>query len=329
MISELAQRLAPQIDPRIYRGVRAGMLPVDLALSLGAKRSWPLYRLWHRYSVATARYFDRVAPSVDAPEDQTALSALRTQGFAPAGRYPESDVRAAREWVLERTRPIEESAEPGRDAVIKKGRTVFLLDRRTARTRMMLDVSDPERHTWPQLVKEWIDTPSFHATVQAYFQTRSVLAAQPYFMAEVLRRGPDIERWHIDCLRPQVKAFVYLTDVGPDNGPLRAQPRTQGIDERRHRVFYDICRSGLSRAYFSEQENARLDSTATPVLGPAGTAVLVDTQVIHASSYCNEGMRVVLVNGYRPATALRLNPRLFRDPYPLPNLWEEPTPSRR
>ena len=330
-LAEIARTLTSgRVDPRLYPGALAGLIPVDLVLSLAAKRDYRLYRLWQRYQEASKSLFDETAPAASAPVDPAILATLRARGIVKLPAYPASDVSAALAWVEERAAAAVDKAAREIDPQAKvdqlywdEGRTRMHLDRRTSRMRLYLDAADPERASWPHAIRDFFDVPSVHALAQEYFGTHAIFPTQPYMMAEVLTRGPQIEPWHIDCVRQSVKAFLFLTDVGPANGPLRTQVGSHALDDRRHEWLYKICNGGLGHAYFSEEDNARLDATATTHLGPAGTLVVFDTQSLHASSFCSEGRRVVLVNGYRPATTLRLNPRLFRDPRPVPHPWEK------
>ncbi|HEX2571003.1 MAG TPA: phytanoyl-CoA dioxygenase family protein [Polyangia bacterium] len=332
MLAKLAHRISGRVEAETYPGALAGLIPVDLVLSLLAKRSYPLYRLWRRYGELTGPYFDQCAAAVAAPPDEGHLRELRARGLVRVGQpYSTGEVAEARAWVLERVEPMRRRAaelDPSGQASSVRWQDEGLryeVDRRTGRLRIYFPrgPAGEQAERWPRILREFGDVPAWHALAQAYFGAGAVRAGQPYMMAEVLTAAPDIEPWHIDCLRPTLKSFLYLTDVGSAQGPLRFQPGTHVLDEARHRMFYRICNGGLGHAYMGEEESRRLDAICEAVTGPAGTALLFDTQVLHAGSWCTEGMRVALVNGYRPLVATRLNPRLFRDPRPVPSPWEK------
>jgi hypothetical protein len=337
MLAKLAHRISGRVEAETYPGALAGLIPVDLALSLLAKRSYPMYRLWRRYGELTGRYFERCASAVAAPYpypypyDEGHVRALRARGLVRVGQpFSAEEVAETRAWVLDRIEPARPRAaelDPtGQESAVRwhdEGLR-YEVDRRTGRLRIYFPRVPAGAHEkWPRILREFGDVPAWHALAQAYFGTGAVRSHQPYMMAEVLTPAPDIEPWHIDCLRPTLKSFLYLTDVGLGQGPLRFQPGTHVLDEARHRMFYRICNGGLGHAYMGEEECRRLDAICESVTGPAGTALLFDTQVLHAGSWCTEGMRVALVNGYRPLVATRLNPRLFRDPRPVPSPWEK------
>lgn len=334
MLAKLAHRISGRVETETYPGALAGLIPVDLALSLLAKRSYPLYRLWRRYGELTGRYFDHCAKAVAAPADEGHMRVLRARGLARIGQpFSAEEVAATRAWVVERIEPAHRHAaelDPtGQEGWVRwqdEGLR-YEVDRRTGRLRIYFPFpamsAGVQAEKWPRILREFGDVPAWHAAAQAYFGTGAIRSQRPYMMAEVLTPAPDIEHWHIDCLRPTLKSFLYLNDVGPAQGPLRFQPGTHVLDEERHRMFYRICNGGLGHAYMDEEECRRLDAICESVTGPAGTALLFDTQVLHAGSRCTEGMRVALVSGYRPIGATRLNPRLFRDPRPVPNPWEK------
>lgn len=111
-------------------------------------------------------------------------------------------------------------------------------------------------------------------------------------------------RWHIDSFQKQLKLFLFLTDVGQDNGPLEYIPRT-------HRKAFKY-RYALPLGYYTlrdlKPENrgkrswqrihdrtiARVESMgyhAEPMTVEAGTFVLVDTSALHRARPCVNGER--------------------------------------
>src|SRR6185437_16980073 len=50
--------------------------------------------------------------------------------------------------------------------------------------------------------------------------------------------------WHRDAFHFQYKAMVYLSDVGPDNGPFQLLDASH----RAAQVFFDTIEGGLQRA---------------------------------------------------------------------------------
>lgn len=97
--------------------------------------------------------------------------------------------------------------------------------------------------------------------------------------------------WHRDNpFVPQFKAIVYLTDVGPGNGPyqyivgthrLRSVIASLDIEDRR----------GLTR--FEEHD---FGDAAVTIIGSAGTVVLTDTRGLHRGAPIMEGERWAMTN---------------------------------
>src|SRR5262249_23071495 len=158
--------------------------------------------------------------------------------------------------------------------------------------------------------------------VRAYFGAERILTGLPYYMAEVMEPAARLEPWHFDCIRPTIKAYLSLDEIGFQQAPLRFVPGSHRMDQARHRLFYAVCRGGLGAAYFAREDCNRLDGSAVAMTAPAGTFILFDTRGSHAGSMCRSGRRVVLANGHRPARVARLNPRMFRDPAPTPYPWQ-------
>ncbi|CAN5172126.1 hypothetical protein BH20ACI1_BH20ACI1_20270 [soil metagenome] len=80
------------------------------------------------------------------------------------------------------------------------------------------------------------------------------------------------------------------------------------------KLIYRVGRNGLGEAYFDDEINAENDRIGTSVVAPENSLVIFDNQGIHAGSVCSEGIRIALVNSFRPVSSKRINPRL------LPNL---------
>jgi hypothetical protein len=317
-----------------YEGVRAGLIPLDATLSLLAKRSYPLYRVWNAYNELTNPLFDAGAPAA-GPADPRHLDELRTHGYAIVeNAFPAAQVADARAFLLDRYRRAKEDVarrDPsGTQPILEwnEDRLGYEYFRRTGRVRIQLTGAVASGARLPSLLTAFADVAAHKDLSADYLGTRAILSNQPYYAAEILEPAAGIEPWHIDCLRPTIKSFLLLSDVGAAQGPLRYVPGTHRVDETRLKMFYRISEGGLGHAYFDDRTNAELDTRGVSLTAPANTLILFDNRGLHASSFCTEGLRVVLVNGYRPRTATRLNPRLFRDPRPVPYPWEQRAPER-
>ena len=112
--------------------------------------------------------------------------------------------------------------------------------------------------------------------------------------------------WHRDSFANQFKAMIYLSDVGPENGPfqyilgshnLRAMIR----DQRRAEL-------GIDQTRITEGQIARLlnekPQRLASVTGLAGTLILADTTGLHRGTPIVSGERYALTNYYYPSRAV-------------------------
>jgi hypothetical protein len=334
MLAEVAARFTQRISPEVYRGARAGLIPVDIALSLLAKRSFAGYRAWRTFTELTNRFFSSAASThLVSSNDQQLLSALHDNGAAKGDdAYPRAELDEAREWVLALAARAQaklhgQSLDPLKPPRWEQDGITHEFHPRTGNLRFYLTRDVPSRV--PPLVSRFMDEPRLRAIAAAYFGTAHITSMAPYMMAEVLFPTLYPETWHLDCIRPTLKTFLYLDEVTANQGPLRVMPGTHRRSERQDEIFFRVCRGGPPAAYFTPEEDAQLDPLGTAITGRCGTLVVFDTRMLHAGSRCLEGRRVVLVNGYRPLTAARINPRLFRDPAPATLAWQRSIESSR
>jgi hypothetical protein len=324
MLARLQAAVRSRLTPGTYRGPLMALAPVDFGLSLLAKRSYPAYQLWYRYCALTDRYFDR-DPKPFATYDTALLESVRARGFAlERGPFSTTEIQAARNFVLERyhaaiahVTAIDSSHTANKHRFTDRALEVAV-ERDCGRTRFFFGPAALERADCPEAIRRFADVPELRALAAAYFGTATLLAQRPYYMAEVCQPARDLEPWHIDCIRPTLKTFLLLDDVGPEQAPMRYIPSSHRLDEARHQLFFRICNGGLGHAYFQAADCARFDAQATALTGTAGQLLVFDNQGVHAGSLCRAGLRITLANGYRPRATTRLNPRLFRDPAPVP-----------
>ncbi len=323
MLDEIVTRLSRRISPGTYQGFRKAMLPLDFGLSVLAKRNYRLYRLWHRYADLTNPYFFHAAPA-HSGYPAPVLESPTAHGYA---LYPEAysadAVAEARAWVLdlhERARSRLPAGDAGEAIKWQERGVNHEFYPRTGNLRFYLD--EAALPDVPRAVASFMDDGVMKALGGAYFGTARVLPRLPYFMAEVLLPRPHAETWHLDCLRPTLKTFLFLDDVQPAQGPLRVIPGSHRQSEEQHRIFYRLCRGGPAGAYFEPEQDRQLDLRGVQVMGRAGSVAVFDTRMLHAGSSCTSGMRIMLANGYRPQYALRVGPRHFRDPEPALLPWQ-------
>lgn len=113
-----------------------------------------------------------------------------------------------------------------------------------------------------------------------------------------LRKG----RWHLDSFNKQLKIFVFLQDVGPNDGPFELIPRTQKMSTKlMHAIqakyfrLKDLIQKTGERGYQHIDDSfiAHVEkSYPTEIFTvPAGTILIADTSAIHRAHPVNGGER--------------------------------------
>ena len=317
-----------RVSAGTYRGLRSALIPIDWTLSLLAKRSYLAYRLWHRYGELTDPIFDG-PPSEAAGVAADWLARLRDDGFlvTPAP-FSAAEVATTRDWLLRlcehaqaEARRRDPEGRANEQLAWNEGDVRIEVMRDDGRYRFHFTPATLERSDVPPLLREFALAPEIRALCRAYFEASELADYLPYYMAEVMLPAPRLESWHIDCMRPTIKTYLFLDDVGEEQAPLRYIRGTHRIDPLKHRQFFRIATSGLGSAYAEPAECERFDREAATVTCPAGTLVVFDNRGEHAGSQCRSGHRILLAMGYRPLAATRVNPRFFRDPDPMKYPW--------
>jgi hypothetical protein len=111
------------------------------------------------------------------------------------------------------------------------------------------------------------------------------------------RSGGD---WHRDRLAPQFKALVYLSDVGPKNGPFSMLPQSNRIwpfGRIAAKTGFDFLGQRWKQSEFEDFQNAVQDEIQI-FTAEKGTAVLFDSSNIHSGQPIVEGRRYALTNYY-------------------------------
>ena len=305
-----------------YDGARKLLMPPDFFFSMLAKRSYSLYRLWDIWADATKVLFPVRAHEKDgSPElfefNSRYVDDLRSTGVTEIpDAFPQDWIEEARDYIMGRFRAALEKLEKMSNESEEEIRWydedgVFVYcSPRQGRYRFGFPTDPVGREKLPRPIQEFMRLPVAHQIIEEYYGM-SVTPCRPGCMAEVMLPGNDVEQWHIDCFRKGVKAFLYLTEVTAAQAPFRYLTGTHVPDSEAHRHIYSVGRTGTSEAYYDESTNRRYDEEAQVFTRPANTLLLFDNRGRHAGSACTEGMRVVLVNGFRPATSTRINPMLI------------------
>jgi hypothetical protein len=119
------------------------------------------------------------------------------------------------------------------------------------------------------------------------------------------------EGWHRDGFFRQFKAILYLSDVGPSNGPFQMIRDSH----RRQRVLSDMRAGHLKYMQYRlsnpEIEQIIADEPARKITytARAGTLILADTSTLHRGQPIKAGTRYALTNYYFPEA--QIDPSLF------------------
>jgi Phytanoyl-CoA dioxygenase (PhyH) len=118
------------------------------------------------------------------------------------------------------------------------------------------------------------------------------------------------QNWHVDFDdKHLLKAFVYLSDVGPDSGPFEYVPGSQAGGRNTVRPWEPM---GYGRV--TDEEVARhvpAEEIAT-FTGPKGTLILCNTSGLHRGGFATAGPRILATATYcSPASLKALSNRNY------------------
>ena len=109
------------------------------------------------------------------------------------------------------------------------------------------------------------------------------------------RSNENTRYYHVDVYQKEFKAFLYLDDVDPGNGPFTYLRGTHKSHFRR--VKQQILWNGEgSPTSFSNKALGPLLEREVQIVGPAGTLILADVRGFHRGSPQVDRSRSALVN---------------------------------
>jgi hypothetical protein len=133
---------------------------------------------------------------------------------------------------------------------------------------------------------------SIISVAQVYLSAQPVVDVVTMWWSAVSQR-PDKQAaqfWHFDMDRIKwLKFFVYLTDVGPENGPhsfVEGSHRRGGIPQ-------DLLRKGYSRLTDEEVGRNYSPDKFVEFTAPRGTVIAEDTRGLHKGKHVTKGDRLI------------------------------------
>jgi hypothetical protein len=122
------------------------------------------------------------------------------------------------------------------------------------------------------------------------------------------QRNDEVDGWHTDTWLFRFKAMLYLTDVGPENAPLRYLAGSHSGEHWRWTKFFSsyaaqAAPNGATWPYTLRSKAAAVQAKNpqfTPVVcsAPAGTVILFDTRGIHRGTTLEAGERIILNHSF-------------------------------
>lgn len=133
--------------------------------------------------------------------------------------------------------------------------------------------------------------PELEGLVGAFFGEGHIFSRTIYAILDIVGSTTHVQQLHYDKMR-HLKSFVYLTDVGPGNGPFHCLPGS-------HLVAREQQRENRERRIVPTDEDVRqlpqgMASQGIPVLGKAGTLILFDSDILHHAGIVTEGERLAI-----------------------------------
>jgi len=135
---------------------------------------------------------------------------------------------------------------------------------------------------------------SFVTVAQDYLKARPVIDVTSMWWHTHFSDEPDMaaaQYYHFDMDRPKwLKFFIYLTDVGPTNGPhtFVAGSHKQGG------IPLGLLKKGYARLTDKEVEAAYDEKNIVEFNAPRGTIIAEDTRGLHKGKHVQEGDRLIL-----------------------------------
>lgn len=195
---------------------------------------------------------------------------------------------------------------------LRRRRPWLALRGRKSYLRPVLTTRDLSRR--PEIVESALQ-PVLLDAAATYLGEPPRLRSVQVFWTRANRTLTGSQRYHRDHVgERQLKAFAYLSPVGPENGPISLLPA-----DASDRV---VAALGRSRGRFDDAEIERAGEHPHrfELLGDAGTGLLADTtRCLHFGGRTREGERLLLMLQYvRPRDDVGTERGVLRPRHPAP-----------
>jgi ectoine hydroxylase-related dioxygenase (phytanoyl-CoA dioxygenase family) len=149
---------------------------------------------------------------------------------------------------------------------------------------------DIDRVAFP-IISSAFARPELESVVSAFFGEGYIFSRTIYAILDIVGSTTHVQQLHYDKMR-HLKSFIYLTDVGGENGPFHCLPGS-------HVLAREAQRENRKRYVVPSEADVRqlpdgLDGLGTPVLGKAGTLILFDSDILHYAGVVTAGERLAV-----------------------------------
>ena len=145
----------------------------------------------------------------------------------------------------------------------------------------------------------------FSVVAKRYLNSEVIKLELTYFqLSNPVSCSSDVPggEYHLDDNKPNIKFFVYLSDVSEVNGPFRVVPGTHGISFRKlSRYLKWSFFKNRSNLYSDNDHLDRLDAASVNLVGPKGFCFVADTTAWHRAETVKLGQRQVFVASFNLA----------------------------
>lgn len=144
-------------------------------------------------------------------------------------------------------------------------------------------------------IQQLMADPALLAVAEGYIGATPHLSMLNLWWSAAFGNAPGADAaqmFHFDFDPPPkwLLVFVYLTDVGPDNGP---HVYVRGSHKAGHPAAKDLLKRGYVRISDEEMAQAFGANNVVEILGGRGTVLAVDTRGFHKGKMLRQGQRLM------------------------------------